>query len=121
MPDSDKLEILKLLVEYGANPNIGYRPSYVGGYQRYVPPIISPVTIVEEFPNDGIKGEIKRLILSKSNTPTPTTVEPNINDIDKEDIDTNPNLGKGGRRKRRKTNKKRKTSKRRKTGKRRRR
>ena len=138
------LEIVNLLLENGARPNLGYIPPYNAGYQRQRPQAITPVTIVRNWPNDGNEGKIKRLILDAAAgirghsvaTIIPTTMiddakivtNPTINLSGSmpiarsvgEVIEPNQNLG-GGRRRRRKTNKKRKTSKRRKTGKRRRR
>jgi hypothetical protein len=135
--DSTTLQIVKLLLEKGARPNLGYIPSYNAGYKRDVPQAITPVTIVEKWPNNGIEGRIKDRILFQKKLEKISAADqsidslihegklranPFINFYDHENLENLSDfMGKEGGRRRRKTNKKRKTNKRRKTGKRRRR
>jgi ankyrin repeat protein len=130
--DDLTLQIVTLLLEKGARPNLGYIPSYNDGYGRQRPQAITPVTIVRNWPDDGIEGDIKHLILQTKLKKISGAVQsmdslvsegqnPLTNDLENLE-NLNDFMGKGGRRKRRrKTNKKRKTSRRRKSNKKRRR
>jgi ankyrin repeat protein len=131
--DVTTVDIVKLLLEKGANPRSFYT----------LPPIrkkISPLSIVigDDWSNEGFEGQIKQLILdkvTKKNSGTPVPVVPeqsfdndvsNINPIhegqNNEGQNNEGQNNEGGRRRRkRKTGKKRKTCRRKKTCKRRRR
>jgi hypothetical protein len=118
-PRVTTLEAVKYLLSKDADPRIEFE--YRSGKSILKK---SPLTVINSY--DGRdKDEIKERLINKAKQlsvnngeQSVTNVEPSINPLINQEI-----LGteKGGRRRRRKTNKKRKTNKRRKTGKRRRR
>jgi hypothetical protein len=152
--DEDKLEIVKFLLTNSADPNIGYnvRDSRIIDIRKINPDepgitpelrydreqylrfnknlFVVPVTIVKNFSNNGIEGEIKKLILQSKLKKISAAVESidslvgeGLNPLTSDNqnlADLSEYMGKGGRKRKRKTNKKRKTGRRKKTGKKRR-